>query len=216
MLFRSRRLQCAQTNTVTSNVQAMTAHPVSRSTAVTNNLAESSHSRSRHGIVAHSGDPVPIHHSGPVGALEALHAFDHDHFLEAVGKAGSMIRPIRKCQRRCKDYRERAKGKISFRKFAKADLVLFLPTRNSISKPWAAFNGERRWSGDRFVGFRHLPPKFPRTSLGNSTSVFPTLLPPSHSSPRATIEDPRMDCGKDHLHNRARRRFQGMSRVRLK
>ena len=133
-----------------SNVQAMTAHPGSRTTAITNNLAESSHSR--HGIVAHSGDPVPIDPSDPVGALEALRAFDHDHFLEAVGKAGSTIR---KWQKQCKDYRERAKGKISFRNFAKGDLALFLPTRNSISKPWAAFNGERRWSGDRLVGFRH-------------------------------------------------------------
>ena len=64
----------------------MTAHPGNRSTTITNNLAESSHFHSRHGIVAHSGDPVPIDRSDPVCALEALRAFDHEHFLEAVGK----------------------------------------------------------------------------------------------------------------------------------
>ncbi|KAJ7227807.1 autophagy-related protein 11-domain-containing protein [Mycena rebaudengoi] len=73
---------------------------------------------------------------GPV--LETLRAFDHDHFLEAITKTGSTIR---KWQKQCKEYRERAKGKISFRNFAKGDLALFRPMRNSVSKPWAAFNG---------------------------------------------------------------------------
>ncbi|KAI0754446.1 hypothetical protein C8Q80DRAFT_1350248 [Daedaleopsis nitida] len=119
-----------------SNVQAMIAHPGSKTTAATN-LVDSVLNNSRHAIVAHSGDPAPIDPSDPVGALEALRAFDHDHFLESIGKAGSTIR---KWQKQCKDYRERAKGKISFRNFTKGDLALFLPTRNSISKPWAAFN----------------------------------------------------------------------------
>ncbi|KAI0763422.1 hypothetical protein BD413DRAFT_606619 [Trametes elegans] len=117
-------------------VQAMTAHPGSKTTAPAN-LADSTHSNGRHAIVPHSGEPLPIDPSDPLGALEALRAFDHDHFLEAIGKAGSTIR---KWQKQCKDYRERAKGKISFRNFAKGDLALFLPTRNSVSKPWAAFN----------------------------------------------------------------------------
>ncbi|EJF59536.1 hypothetical protein DICSQDRAFT_156224 [Dichomitus squalens LYAD-421 SS1] len=119
-----------------SNVQAMIAHPGSRGAAAAN-LGDSALSHSRHAIVAHSGEPAPIDPSDPVAALEALRAFDHDHFLEAIAKAGSTIR---KWQKQCKDYRERAKGKISFRNFAKGDLALFLPTRNSISKPWAAFN----------------------------------------------------------------------------
>ena len=75
----------------------------------------------------------------PVAGLEALRAFDHDQFLEAVNKAAQTIR---KWQKQCKEYRERAKGKISFRDFARGDLALFLPTRNSVSKPWAAFNSE--------------------------------------------------------------------------
>ncbi|KAI0716665.1 hypothetical protein C8Q76DRAFT_794930 [Earliella scabrosa] len=119
-----------------SNVQAMIAHPGNKAAAAAN-LADSTLSHSRHAIVAHSGEPAPIDPSDPAGALEALRAFDHDHFLEVISKAGSTIR---KWQKQCKDYRERAKGKISFRNFAKGDLALFLPTRNSISKPWAAFN----------------------------------------------------------------------------
>ncbi|KAF8740023.1 hypothetical protein AX14_008943 [Amanita brunnescens Koide BX004] len=83
-------------------------------------------------------DELPsIDPSDPAAALEALRSFDHDHFLEAIGKAGSTIR---KWQKQCRDYREKAKGKISFRNFTKGDLALFLPTRNSVSKPWAAFN----------------------------------------------------------------------------
>ncbi|KAH9973833.1 hypothetical protein BGW80DRAFT_1306660 [Lactifluus volemus] len=58
-------------------------------------------------------EPFPVDPTDPAGAVEVLRSFDHDHFLE---------------------------GKISFRNFAKGDLALFLPTRNSISKPWAAFN----------------------------------------------------------------------------
>lgn len=82
-------------------------------------------------------EPAPIDPSDPAAALEALRSYDHDHFLEVISKA---ISTIRKWQKQCKEYRERAKGKISFRNFAKGDLALFLPTRNSISKPWAAFN----------------------------------------------------------------------------
>ncbi|KAI0049190.1 hypothetical protein FA95DRAFT_921642 [Auriscalpium vulgare] len=82
-------------------------------------------------------EPSPLDTSDPAGAVEILRSFDQDHFLEVVGKTGSTIR---KWQKQCKEYRERAKGKISFRNFAKGDLALFLPTRNSVSKPWAAFN----------------------------------------------------------------------------
>ncbi|KAH9023404.1 putative peripheral membrane protein [Lactarius hengduanensis] len=91
----------------------------------------------RHGSTSPHDEPPPIDPSDPAGAIEILRSFDHDHFLEIVSKTGSTIR---KWQKQCKEYRERAKGKISFRNFAKGDLALFLPTRNSISKPWAAFN----------------------------------------------------------------------------
>lgn len=119
----------------------MTAHPSSRQSSAT--LAESVFSTSglRHSIIPNTAqdEPSPIDPSDPPAVLEALRAFDHDVFLEAIAKTGSTIR---KWQRQYKEYRERSKGKISFRNFAKGDLALFLPTRNSVSKPWAAFNGK--------------------------------------------------------------------------
>lgn len=118
--------------------QAMSIHPAVTKVSHTSTLGESSLSPGRLSVLSQFGEPPPIDPSDPTAALEALRAFDHDHFLEAINKAGSTIR---KWQRQCKEYRERAKGKISFRNFAKGDLALFLPTRNSISKPWAAFNG---------------------------------------------------------------------------
>ncbi|KAG0303445.1 oligomeric, coiled-coil, peripheral membrane protein [Dissophora globulifera] len=54
---------------------------------------------------------------------------------------------LRRWQRECKHLKEKynrasteAHEKIAFRNFKVDDLTLFLPTRNSISKPWAAFN----------------------------------------------------------------------------
>ncbi|KAF8267535.1 hypothetical protein EI94DRAFT_1730240 [Lactarius quietus] len=114
--------------------QAATSHPsLSKSIA---QLADSHvfSTSARHNPL---DEPPPIDPSDPAGAIEILRSFDHDQFLEVVSKTGSTIR---KWQKQCKEYRERAKGKISFRNFAKGDLALFLPTRNSISKPWAAFN----------------------------------------------------------------------------
>ncbi|KAJ7104353.1 putative peripheral membrane protein [Mycena belliarum] len=117
--------------------QLMTSHPGAGPRS-SSGLAESGFSSSmRHSIIGHLDEPSPIDPSDPPAALEILRAFDHDHFLEAITKTGSTIR---KWQKQCKEYRERAKGKISFRNFAKGDLALFLPTRNSVSKPWAAFN----------------------------------------------------------------------------
>ncbi|KAG9025608.1 oligomeric, coiled-coil, peripheral membrane protein [Tulasnella sp. JGI-2019a] len=87
---------------------------------------------------ATSSIPQPlVDPSHPESALNALSAFDLDAFAETVNKTGSTIR---KWQRQCKEYRDRAKGKITYRNFAKGDLALFLPTRNSVAKPWAAFN----------------------------------------------------------------------------
>ncbi|KAF9935347.1 oligomeric, coiled-coil, peripheral membrane protein [Linnemannia zychae] len=54
---------------------------------------------------------------------------------------------LKRWQRECKNLKEKynraaaeAYEKIAFRNFKVDDLTLFLPTRNSISKPWAAFN----------------------------------------------------------------------------
>ncbi|EJD40137.1 hypothetical protein AURDEDRAFT_115945 [Auricularia subglabra TFB-10046 SS5] len=75
--------------------------------------------------------------NNPQAALRVLREFDLEAFSEAIAKTGSTIR---KWQKQCKEYRERARGKITFRNFAKGDLALFLPTRNSQARPWAAFN----------------------------------------------------------------------------
>jgi len=83
--------------------------------------------------------PTPIDPSDPMTALDTLREFDLDTFAETIAKMGLTIR---KWQKQCKEYRERAKGKISFRNFQKGDLALFLPTRNSAAKPWAAFNSK--------------------------------------------------------------------------
>ncbi|KAG8960562.1 oligomeric, coiled-coil, peripheral membrane protein [Tulasnella sp. 419] len=79
----------------------------------------------------------------PELVLDILKQFDLEGFVDSINKTGSTIR---KWQKQCKEYRERAKSKITFRNFAKGDLALFLPTRNSFAKPWAAFNGERLMS----------------------------------------------------------------------
>lgn len=83
-------------------------------------------------------ESTPIDPTDPTAALEILRSYDLDAFSETISKVGSVSR---RWQKQCKEYRERAKGKITFRNFAKGDLALFLPTRNSVSKPWAAFNG---------------------------------------------------------------------------
>jgi autophagy-related protein 11 len=123
--------------------QVMSTHPSSaskqsQSQNLVDSLFASSGIRHSPNTIGQIDEPSPIDPSDPTAALEILRAFDHDHFLETINKTGSTIR---KWQKQCKEYRERAKGKISFRNFAKGDLALFLPTRNSISKPWAAFNG---------------------------------------------------------------------------
>lgn len=122
-----------------ATAQAMSTHSSASKQLQSQNLGDSLFSstgmRQGPNTIGQPDEPSPIDPSDPIGALEILRSFDHDHFLETIAKTG------RKWQKQCKEYRERAKGKISFRNFAKGDLALFLPTRNSVSKPWAAFNG---------------------------------------------------------------------------
>ncbi|CAE6433251.1 hypothetical protein ACGC1H_001539 [Rhizoctonia solani] len=73
----------------------------------------------------------------PQATINALTALDPKVLEEAVAKIGTNARKYLKLS---KEYRERSKSKITFRNFARGDLALFLPTRNSIAKPWAAFN----------------------------------------------------------------------------
>lgn len=117
--------------------QAAISHPSASKSGAHLGDSQAFSSLSRLAPLGPLDEPSPIDPSDPTVAIEALRSFDHDQFLEAISKTGSTIR---KWQKQCKEYRERAKGKISFRNFAKGDLALFLPTRNSVSKPWAAFN----------------------------------------------------------------------------
>jgi autophagy-related protein 11 len=118
-----------------NSARAMTSQSVSKASTISDPAFSSA---MRHNVIGQPDEPSPIDPSDPAAALEILRSFDHDDFAEALAKTGSTIR---KWQKQCKEYRERAKGKISFRNFTKGDLALFLPTRNSVSKPWAAFNG---------------------------------------------------------------------------
>jgi len=131
--FRSSHVKAAATGL------ALSSHPTSGKPQSATNAADSIIvPHSRHAVLGPQDEPSPVDPSDPQAALEILRAVDHDHLLDVVNKTGSTIR---KWQKQCKEYRDRSKGKISFRNFAKGDLALFLPTKNSESKPWAAFNG---------------------------------------------------------------------------
>lgn len=179
-----------------SMVRAYTTHPnVKQGQSQNNPPLESAFSPPpplRHDVIAE--EPSPIDPSDPVSALELLRAYDHDHFLDAVSKTGTVIR---KWQKQCKEYRERSKGKISFRNFAKGDLALFLPTRNSVSKPWAAFNGEC------------FDVQWAMTIRRHSISVVSPLLPFSDGTSSGTVEDTRMDRRSDYIYHRASGRSKG-------
>ncbi|KAF1982295.1 putative autophagy-related protein 11, partial [Aulographum hederae CBS 113979] len=74
--------------------------------------------------------------------------FDIHVFSDAVTKRMRDIEhTARKWQREARNYRDKAHRansdaheKIAFRSFKEGDLALFLPTRNQVTRPWAAFN----------------------------------------------------------------------------
>ena len=107
-------------------------------------IASSYHQTNVKALELATAEPAPptnLDLSDPIRAITVLRSFDHDGLLAAIAKSESTIR---KWQKHCKKYRESAKNKISFRDFVVGDLALFLPTRNSPLRPWAAFNGTRR------------------------------------------------------------------------
>lgn len=69
--------------------------------------------------------------------LASLDEYDLEAFTDAVNRTMSLVK---KWQKSCRSYRDRAKDKIAFSNFGKGDLALFLPTRNATAKSWAAFN----------------------------------------------------------------------------
>lgn len=163
-------------------IQTMTSHPASAKALGSSSMTESALGSLRRGgavIVNHVDEPFPIDPTDPAAGLEALRAFDHDQFLDAVNK---VAQTIRKWQKQCKEYREKAKGKISFRNFTKGDLALFLPTRNSVTKPWAAFNGESylNWQGPaRPIDVDVLMPDNSPLFFSLIPSLFPETYGPS-------------------------------------
>ncbi|GAA5944747.1 hypothetical protein JCM3775_006486 [Rhodotorula graminis] len=94
--------------------------------------------------------PAPLDYaSGDLDELvDELRAYSHDSLTDAVkNKVDSLTSVTKKWVKEAKGYRERAhraasgaNDKIAFRNFAKGDLALFLPTRNSAIPVWAAFN----------------------------------------------------------------------------
>ncbi|PWN47629.1 hypothetical protein IE53DRAFT_238653 [Violaceomyces palustris] len=80
--------------------------------------------------------------------LDALRCLDPDELFDEVkAKLDSLTTLVRKWQKAYKSSNDKtqkalnaAKDKIAFRNFQVGDLALFLPTRNSTAKPWAAFN----------------------------------------------------------------------------
>lgn len=69
--------------------------------------------------------------------LGVLDEYDLEAFTDAVNRTMSLVK---KWQKSCRAYRDRAKDKLAFSNFGKGDLALFLPTRNATAKSWAAFN----------------------------------------------------------------------------
>lgn len=69
--------------------------------------------------------------------LGVLDEYDLEAFTDAVNRTMSLVK---KWQKSCRAYRDRAKDKLAFSNFGKGDLALFLPTRNATARSWAAFN----------------------------------------------------------------------------
>ncbi|KAI9493144.1 hypothetical protein BDB00DRAFT_872660 [Zychaea mexicana] len=80
--------------------------------------------------------------------LQAVGSVDSDKFVERIRtKVRDAHDLTRRWKREYKDLREKynkvsssGHDKIAFRNFQIGDVALFLPTRNSTGKPWAAFN----------------------------------------------------------------------------
>ena len=80
--------------------------------------------------------------------LDKQSRFNLDTFCDALAKRMKDIEhTARKWQKEARAYRDKAQrlggeahDKIAYRGFKEGDLALFLPTRNQVKRPWAAFN----------------------------------------------------------------------------
>lgn len=80
--------------------------------------------------------------------ISTIGALDLDAFSEAViNRVRKAEQDARQLMKQGRSYREKyyrardeAGEKIAFKSFKQGDLALFLPTRNQVTRPWAAFN----------------------------------------------------------------------------
>lgn len=80
--------------------------------------------------------------------ISTVATFDLDAFTDTVvSRVKKAESDCRQLMKQCRAYREKyyrsrdeATEKIAFKSFKSGDLALFLPTRNSVTRPWAAFN----------------------------------------------------------------------------
>ncbi|KAI5838608.1 autophagy-related protein 11-domain-containing protein [Morchella snyderi] len=80
--------------------------------------------------------------------LTNISSLDLDAFADTVtSRVKKVENDCRQLMKQCRAYREKyyrsrdeANEKIAFKSFKSGDLALFLPTRNSATRPWAAFN----------------------------------------------------------------------------
>lgn len=80
--------------------------------------------------------------------LRTIGAFDLDAFSDTVvSRVKKLEQDCRQLVKQCRAYREKyyrsrdeANEKIAYKSFKPGDLALFLPTKNSFTRPWAAFN----------------------------------------------------------------------------
>ena len=80
-------------------------------------------------IVNHVEEPFPVDPADPAAGLEALRAFDHDQFLDAVNR---VAQTIRKWQKQCKEYREKAKRDILIGMILEDKILDFIETKSKI------------------------------------------------------------------------------------
>ncbi|BGP15965.1 hypothetical protein JCM10213_004780 [Rhodosporidiobolus nylandii] len=110
--------------------------------------ADASSAPTTHAPVSSAVPPLDYAAGDLDDLLRELSTYSHDALTDAVkNKVDSLTSVTKKWVKEAKAYRERAhraasatNDKIAFRNFAKGDLALFLPTRNSAVPVWAAFN----------------------------------------------------------------------------
>ncbi|CAZ82583.1 unnamed protein product [Tuber melanosporum] len=138
--------------------------------------------------------------------LKKIGAFDLDAFSDIVtSRVKKLEQDCRQLVKQCRSYREKyyrsrdeANEKIAYKSFKPGDLALFLPTRNSVTRPWAAFNVNaphfflKEDSSHKLANRDWLLARISKiedrvVDLSRSTATL--TLPPSASSPSSSSTD---------------------------